>query len=93
MTKCERQADLTYCWTFLSRDITKCAPSMDRSELESKLDAIEELSNNTLPVYCLCQRGVASVEATRIIQQSIDEGKRERIHSVYNVDGELKYFV
>jgi adenylyltransferase/sulfurtransferase len=62
-------------------------------ELESKLDTIEELSDNTLPVYCLCRRGVVSVEATRIIQQSIDEGKHERIHSVYNVDGGLNYFV
>ena len=62
-------------------------------ELESKLDEIEELSDNTLPVYCLCRRGVASVEATRMIQKSIEEGKCKRIHSVYNVDGGLNSWV
>eukprot|EP00804_Cyclotella_cryptica_P004773 CCRYP_004866-RA/>CCRYP_004866-RA protein AED:0.03 eAED:0.03 QI:72/1/1/1/1/1/2/42/614 len=62
-------------------------------ELETKLDKVDELSNGILPVYCLCRRGIASVEATRIIQRSIEEGKYKKIHSVYNIDGGLNSWV
>jgi len=62
-------------------------------ELQSNLDTVASLSNGTLPVYCLCRRGVASVEATRIIQQALDEGSCSKIHSVYNIDGGLNEWV
>ena len=72
--------------------------SLDRSinipleVLKSKLDAVEQLSNGELPIYCLCRRGIASVEATKILHQSKEEGK-DKIHSVYNIDGGLNEWV
>lgn len=63
-------------------------------ELSTKLDAIEQLSHGELPVYCLCRRGVASVEATRILQHSKESnGDGSKIHSVYNIDGGLNEWV
>ena len=63
-------------------------------ELSSKLDVIEQLSHGEIPVYCLCRRGVASVEATRILQQSKDGNRNDsKIHSVFNIDGGLNEWV
>jgi len=63
-------------------------------ELSSKLDVIEQLSHGEIPVYCLCRRGVASVEATRILQQSKDGNMNDsKIHSVFNIDGGLNEWV
>lgn len=62
-------------------------------ELESKLDEIGELSKGELPIYCLCRRGIASAEATRIIQRLIDDGKADGFHSVYNIAGGLNSWV
>lgn len=60
--------------------------------LREQLDRVSELSRGQLPVYCLCRRGVASAEATRIIKECIDDGKG-RIHSVYNIYGGLRAWV
>lgn len=60
--------------------------------LREQLDRVSELSRGQLPVYCLCRRGVASAEATRIIREYIDDGSG-RIHSVYNIYGGLQAWV
>jgi len=61
--------------------------------LEAELDKVAELSRGELPVYCLCRRGIASAEATRLIQQWMDEGKCSGIYSVYNLKGGLNSWV
>ena len=56
--------------------------------LQSKLDMVDQLSNNgELPVYCLCRRGIASAAAVRVIQESTYKGK------VYNIEGGLTSWV
>lgn len=55
--------------------------------LTGELDRIEELSAGELPVYCVCRRGVASVEATLILYEA--RLSRSRIHSIQNVKGGL----
>lgn len=62
-------------------------------QLQDKLDMVEQLSNGTLPVYCLCRRGIASAEATRIMTRSITKGTVKGIHSVYNITGGLNSWV
>jgi len=61
-------------------------------QLESKLDLVGELSRGELPVYCLCRRGMFSAVATRIIQNSIENGTANE-HSVYNIAGGLTSWV
>ncbi|KAL7548754.1 hypothetical protein ACHAWF_016017 [Thalassiosira exigua] len=58
--------------------------------LESDLGQIGELSGGKRPVYCLCRRGIASAEATRILRKGMGEGRAEGVHSVYNVSGGLE---
>ena len=60
-------------------------------ELSSKLHVIEEYSRGELEVYCLCRRGVASMEATRILHRYKVEGGK--IGAVYNIDGGLNEWV
>ena len=66
-------------------------------QLQSKLDVVAELSDGKLPVYCLCRRGIASAEATAIIQKFIEDGNgngsNSKIHSVYNIVGGLNSWV
>lgn len=61
--------------------------------LESQLETVGRLSRAEVPVYCICRRGVASIEATRIIQKSIDNGNVHGIHSVYNISNGLNSWV
>jgi adenylyltransferase/sulfurtransferase len=61
--------------------------------LESQLDTVGQLSRGGIPVYCICRRGIASAEATRILQNSIDDGNAYGIHSVYNISGGLNSWV
>ncbi|KAL3815439.1 hypothetical protein ACHAXA_009184 [Cyclostephanos tholiformis] len=56
-------------------------------QLESQLERVGLMSRGELPIYCLCRRGIASAEATRIIQKSIEDGNA--VHSVYNIQGGL----
>ena len=58
-------------------------------ELEANLNKIEDLSDSTKPVYCVCRRGIASAEATRILSEVIAGGNHPRIHSVRNITGGL----
>jgi adenylyltransferase and sulfurtransferase len=57
------------------------------SELGNQLDRLEELSAGVQPIYCLCRRGIFSVEATRAISEAMKE--RPKLHSVYNISGGL----
>merc|ERR1712045_332592 len=64
------------------------------STVEDEIARIESLSAGEKPIYCVCRRGVASVEATRILLKIIEsyaDGKdkcdKSRIHSVYNITG------
>lgn len=60
-------------------------------ELQTKLDLIKELSNNgKLPVYCLCRRGIASAEATRILGCNNNDNNGV---VVYNIEGGLTSWV
>lgn len=65
------------------------AVNLPLERLESELETVGKLSGGRLPVYCLCRRGIASAEAARIIQNSIEDGNANEIHSVYNVSGGL----
>lgn len=57
--------------------------------LHAKLPEVERLSGGTKVVYCICRRGIASLEATRIIMDAITSGQYPNIHSVQNIDGGL----
>jgi adenylyltransferase/sulfurtransferase len=59
--------------------------------LESQLETVGLMSKGELPVFCICRRGIASAEATAIIQKSIEEGNA--VHSVYNIAGGLNSWV
>jgi len=76
-----------------SRQYEMCslAPSINipLDELDANLQMIEELSDSTKPVYCVCRRGVASADAARMLSEVIASGKHPRIHSVRNITGGL----
>ena len=75
------------------------------ASLPDQLDAIEELSaGGSKPVYCICRRGIASVEAVNILcEAEAEEAKqasssttkptptttRRKIRSVKNITGGL----
>ncbi len=65
----------------------KGAINLPLGQLESHLERVGLMSRGELPIYCICRRGIASEEATRIIQQSIKDGNQ--VHSVYNIQGGL----
>ena len=55
--------------------------------LKESLGVVEELSEGTKPVYCLCRRGIASVAATKILQDAAQN--HPNIHSVADISGGL----
>ena len=56
--------------------------------LEEQIDKLEGLTDNgSKPIYCLCRRGIASAEATRILVQS------KLIGNIYNIKGGLNSWV
>jgi adenylyltransferase/sulfurtransferase len=57
--------------------------------LHIMLAEVERLSEGKKAVYCICRRGIASSEATRIIMDGIASGKYPYIHSVINITGGL----
>mmetsp|Transcript_59971 Transcript_59971/g.89058 ORF Transcript_59971/g.89058 Transcript_59971/m.89058 type:complete len:392 (+) Transcript_59971:490-1665(+) len=64
------------------------------NEIKEKIEEIEKLSDRgTKPIFCLCRRGIASAEATRIIQDAIGSASHDGILSVYNIDGGLNAWV
>ena len=56
-------------------------------QLSSELDRVAEMSGGKVPIYCLCRRGVASVDATILLQEA--RITRPGIHSVLNIAGGL----
>jgi adenylyltransferase/sulfurtransferase len=63
------------------------AVNIPLEKLEDQLERVEELSNGTKPVFCLCRRGLFSVLATHILNDAI--ATRPRIHSAKNIEGGL----
>jgi adenylyltransferase/sulfurtransferase len=57
------------------RQFEMCSLSQDAinvplANLPEELERVAELSNGVKPVYCLCRRGIASSEATRILVEA-----------------------
>jgi adenylyltransferase/sulfurtransferase len=46
------------------------AVNIPLANLPQELDRVAQLSQGSKPVYCLCRRGIFSVEATRILSQA-----------------------
>jgi adenylyltransferase/sulfurtransferase len=63
------------------------AVNIPLARLQDELDEIERLSDGKRPVYCICRRGIASVEAANILYTA--QTKHPRIHSVRNIAGGL----
>jgi adenylyltransferase/sulfurtransferase len=63
------------------------AVNIPLARIPEELARIEELSDGTKPVYCVCRRGIASKEAARILLDATKESPR--IHSIYHIEGGL----
>jgi adenylyltransferase/sulfurtransferase len=63
------------------------AVNIPLEKLEDQLERVEELSNGTKPVFCICRRGLLSVLATNMLNDAA--AIRPRIHSVKNIEGGL----
>jgi adenylyltransferase and sulfurtransferase len=61
------------------------------SELPDQLDRLEQLSGGIRPIFCICRRGIFSVEATHLLSKAKTEG-RSGIHSVKNITGGLAFW-
>lgn len=48
------------------------AVNIPLANLPDELDRVEQLSKGTKPVYCLCRRGIFSVEASRILSEATE---------------------
>lgn len=57
------------------------------ANIQNELDRIAELSAGTKAVYCICRRGIASAEATKLMLES--KAVKSGIYSVRNVTGGL----
>ena len=53
--------------------------------LPHKLEQLSTASNGTEPIYCICRRGIASITATKMILEGLQE--YPHIHSVKNIRG------
>jgi adenylyltransferase/sulfurtransferase len=63
------------------------AVNIPLARLQDELDEIERLSDGKRPVYCICRRGIASVEAANILHTA--RTTHPRILSVRNIAGGL----
>jgi len=63
------------------------AVNIPLESLKDDLETLEQLSDGSKPVYCLCRRGVFSVEATRVLSEAMRD--HPRISSVQNIYGGL----
>jgi adenylyltransferase/sulfurtransferase len=63
------------------------AVNIPLARLKDELDEIERLSDGTRPVYCICRRGIFSVEAANILHAA--RTTHPRIHSVRDIAGGL----
>lgn len=56
------------------RQFEMCSPegavNIPLEKLSEELDQVAQLSSGSKPVYCLCRRGIFSVEATRILSEA-----------------------
>jgi adenylyltransferase/sulfurtransferase len=57
------------------------------ANLPEELGRVADLSNGVNPVYCLCRRGIASAEATRILLEATNS--HSGIFSPKNIRGGL----
>ena len=67
------------------------AVNIPLAKLSEELDRVAQLSNGTKPVYCLCRRGVFSVEATHILTEAKE--RYPDICSPKNIRGGLQAWV
>lgn len=60
-------------------------------ELPTQLDRVQSVSNNgTLPIYCICRRGIASTKATQILLDAQQQEQRtDGTRSLQNIRGGL----
>jgi rhodanese-related sulfurtransferase len=63
------------------------AVNIPLARLSDELDRIESLSDGVKPIYCICRRGIFSVDAANILYEA--SAHRPRIHSVRNIVGGL----
>ncbi|CAJ1960981.1 unnamed protein product [Cylindrotheca closterium] len=63
------------------------AINLPLEELEGKLSYVENLSDGTKPIFCLCRRGIASAMATNMLLEA--QQKHPNLHSVMNIKGGL----
>lgn len=62
----------------------KDSVNIDLGNLNNHLDEIKTLSENgALPIFCLCRRGIASMEATKMLREQLP------CTAIYNVKGGL----
>ena len=64
------------------------AVNIPLANLPQELDRVAQLSKGSKPVYCLCRRGIFSVEATRILSEATES--HPDICSPKNIRGGLK---
>lgn len=64
------------------------ATNIPLANLTEDLDRVAQLSNGTKPVYCLCRRGIFSVEATRVLSEAAES--HPDICSPKNIRGGLQ---
>lgn len=65
----------------------KGAVNLPLAHLEQNLSLIGELSGGNKTIYCLCRRGIASVQATKVLEKAMKD--HPQIHSVKNIEGGL----
>jgi adenylyltransferase/sulfurtransferase len=63
------------------------AVNIPLKELPDRIAEVEELSNETKAVYCICRRGKASVSATLLLSELLTQ--HPKIKAVFNVKGGL----
>jgi adenylyltransferase/sulfurtransferase len=63
------------------------AVNIPMARVQDELDEIERLSDGTRPVYCICRRGIFSVDAANILQAA--QTTHPGIYSVRNIAGGL----
>lgn len=67
----------------------KGSVNMELSKLSENVEQIQSMSEDgSKPIYCLCRRGVASLEATKILSKLLPPN-----YNVYNIDGGLNAWV
>lgn len=63
------------------------AINIELSQLETKVARLEEESAGRVPVFCICRRGIASAEATQVLNEM--RPTHTLLHSVTDIKGGL----